>query len=198
VPDLTPEPIAVTLEVARVFEELGIRYAVAGSMASSLHGRPRSTDDVDIVAEVRDEHVTALVEAWQAGYYADAAMIRDAIARGSSFNIIHLATMLKVDVFVAGRDAMSQEELARARPRRVGDGDAEQLVLASAEDTVLQKLRWYRLGGHVSDRQWADVLGVLQVAGPTIDREYLHRWAPSLGVEDLLARAITEADRERS
>ncbi len=194
--DSTPEPIAVTLEVARVLECLRVRYAVGGSMASSLHGRPRSTDDVDIVADIREEHVDALVDAWRDSYYVDAAMIREAIAHRSSFNIIHLATMMKIDVFVAGVDPLSHEELDRARPRRVGSDDAEQLVLASAEDTVLQKLRWYRLGGEVSERQWTDVIGVLEVCRGTIDRAYLRRWAPALGVDDLLERAITEACAE--
>jgi hypothetical protein len=194
VPDSTlTESIAITLDVVRVFRDLGISYLVGGSLASSIHGKPRSTDDVDLVATIRRGHVDALVRAWGDDYYADSEMIREAIDRRSSFNIIHLATMLKVDVFVPGDDPFSAEEMARARPVRVGDDPGAELVLASPEDTVLQKLRWYRLGGEVSERQWRDVLGVLQVAGPKLDHAYVRHWAPRLRIEDLLERAIAES-----
>jgi len=187
------EPIAVTVDAVRAFESLGVRDAVGGSLASSLHGKPRSTDDVDLVAELHLKHVDDLVASWSPRYYVDGDMIRDAIRRCSSFNIIHLETMLKIDVFVAGNDELVHEELGRARPHRVATEPQVELVLASAEDTVLQKLHWYRLGGEVSDRQWGDIIGVLTVRGPAIDRGYLQKWAAHLKVEDLLQRALKEA-----
>lgn len=191
-PDQLAEPILVTLDAVAAFAPLGIRYAVGGSLASSLHGKPRSTDDVDLVAEIMTAHVTPLVAAWGAAYYVDDEMIRDSIRRSSCFNIIHLATMLKIDVFVAGNDALVREELSRARRHRVSDDPPRELVLASAEDIVLQKLNWYRIGGAVSDRQWRDVLGVLAVAAGSLDASYLRRWAGHLSVEDLLERALAE------
>lgn len=186
------EPIVVTLDAVSAFRNLGIRYAVGGSLASSLHGKPRSTDDVDLVAEITLVHVDALVAAWEPAYYVDGEMIRDAIVRRASFNIIHLETMLKLDVFVAGRHALAREELDRARAHRVSDDPPRDLVLVSAEDIVLQKLHWYRLGGGVSDRQWRDVLGVLAVRGTDLDAAYLRRGSRDLGVEDLLDRALAE------
>lgn len=186
------EPVLVTLDVVAAFAPLGIRYAVGGSLASSLHGKPRSTDDVDLVAEITLAHVAPLVAAWTAAYYVDAEMIRDAIRRRSCFNIIHLATMLKVDIFVAGNDALVREELGRARGRRVSDDPPRDLVLATAEDIVLQKLNWYRLGGAISERQWRDVLGVLAVGAGRLDASYMRRWASHLAVEDLLERVLAE------
>ena len=93
--------IVASLEpVVDALEALGVRYRVGGSVASSALGVPRSTLDVDVACELRQQHVSALVAALIADYYIDEDMIRDAITRESCFNVIHLATMLKVDLFV--------------------------------------------------------------------------------------------------
>lgn len=113
-------------------------------------------------------------------------MIVDAIASRSCFNVIQLATMFKVDVFVFDGSAMQAEELARREAHVIEPETGRRLVFASAEDTILQKLRWFDQGGRSSDRQWRDALGVVQVRGVKLDRAYLRRWAPALGVEELL------------
>ncbi len=69
-----------------------------------------------------------------------------------------------------------------------------EVSVASAEDTLLAKLEWYRMGGEVSERQWRDVLGALKVQAGALDLEYLHRWASELGVDDLLERALTQSE----
>lgn len=187
------EPLAVTVMVARAFESLGVRYLIGGSLASSFHGVPRSTNDADLVAELPVTAADALAAELTPAFYADAEMIRDAARRGGSFNVIHLDTMFKVDVFVATRDALVQQELARRQEHRLAPDEDVRAFFASAEDTVLQKLDWYRKGGEVSDRQWRDVLGVIQVQGSALDVEYLRRWAPHLRVVALLERALQEA-----
>lgn len=113
------EPVLVVAELARVFDALGIRYVVGGSVASSLYGIPRATQDVDLVADVRLPHVDALVGAWTGAFYVDDEMIRDAIKRRASFNVVHLATMFKADVFVMKGDSWSREEMVRARAEEV-------------------------------------------------------------------------------
>lgn len=180
--------------LVRVFATLGIRYHIAGSVASSLHGVARTTLDADVVADMSFRHVAPLIEALQAEYYVDGEMVADAARHRASFNIIHLASMMKLDVFILKTDRFDRQAFERAEivPFSEQDADARFLV-ESAEDVVLNKLRWYRLGGGVSERQWSDVIGVLRVKRPSLDLAYLRRWAAELRVLDLLEQALTEA-----
>jgi len=185
-----PDPLLVVSEVASALDTLGVRYVVGGSVASMLYGIPRATQDVDLVAELHAEHAEPFAEQLRETFYVDVDMILDAVRRRASFNVIHLGTMFKADVFIAAMDAWGRTEMERGRLERVGEGaDAVTIRFATAEDTVLHKLVWYRLGGEISDRQWRDVLGVLAVQATALDDAYLDRWAPELGVADLLARA---------
>ena len=109
-------------------------------------------------------------------YYIDADAVRDAIRRKSSFNAIHLDTMLKVDVFIPKSRLLDQEELRRVQLKTLDDSE-RLFYVASPEGTILNKLEWYRMGGEVSDRQWNDILGVLKVQGTDLDMAYLQRWA---------------------
>jgi hypothetical protein len=166
------EPIEVTLAVTGVLERLGVEYVVGGSLATSLHGIPRATLDVDIVADLRMAHLDPFVAALSASFYVDPDMVREAIRRRATFNILHLATMFKVDVFVTGSDELLAIELSRKRRVRVLEEPQADLFVASPEDMVLQKLIWYREGGGVSDRQWGDVIGVIKTQGSRLDLVY--------------------------
>lgn len=170
-----------------------MRHYVGGSIASSAHGIPRASVDADVVAELRPEHVRPLVSHLENDYYVEEARVRDPVASRRSFNAIHLETMLKVDVFVSKGRAFDDEAMRRAQPLAMGTGPLAEAMLATAEDTVLAKLEWFRAGGEVSERQWTDVLGVLKACAEGIDVPYLERWAEPLGVADLLARALAEA-----
>ena len=190
-----PELLVALAPVATALDELGVPYYVGGSVASSAHGVARASLDVDVVALLGGEHVVPLIRRLEAEYYLDEARVRSSVEARRSFNLIHLATMLKVDVFVSKRRPFDREALARARPETLDDGPPPRVFsVASLEDTVLAKLEWFRLGGEVSERQWSDVGGVLKTAGPAADRGYLRRWAEELGVADLLVRALAEAD----
>jgi hypothetical protein len=187
------DPNLVVAKLARVFDALGIRYVVGGSVASSFYGIPRFTRDVDLVAEVRLAHAEAIATALAEEFYVDTDMIKDAVTRRASFNVIHLATMFKADVFIRQGDSWSQEEMERARTHEIAVSEGTVAVrFASPEDTLLHKLIWFKLGNETSDRQWGDILGVLEVQGEALDHEYLDRWAPALDISDLLARARTE------
>jgi hypothetical protein len=187
------EPVLVVAKLARVFDAIGIRYVVGGSLASSIYGIPRATQDVDLVADIRLSHVDAITSALAGEFYVDADMIRDAVKRRASFNVIHLATMFKADVFIIQGDSWSREEMARARTEELDVPEGKVAIrFASPEDTLLHKMIWYKLGNQISDRQWGDVLGVLKVQGEALDQEYLDRWAPLLDVLDLLLRARRE------
>lgn len=181
-------------EVVRIFEEIGISYMVGGSVASSIHGIVRYTQDIDFVADVREEQIAALVAAMQDDFYIDADTILDAIQTQTSFNVIHLPTMVKADIFLRKSDAWTQEVWSRRLARNVGDeAETRAIYVASPEDMALQKLVWFRLGGGISDRQWGDVTGILKVQAETLDYGYLHRWAVQLGLTELLAQALQDA-----
>jgi hypothetical protein len=194
---LPSDALAGVVPLIAEFERLGIAYYVGGSIAGSLHGKPRATLDIDIVADVAFEHVDALVDALKSIYYIDAGMIREAVARRSCFNLIHWATSFKVDVFVIKNRPYDREALKRIEKRSVISGDVRiPLLLAAPEDIVLAKLEWYRLGDEVSEQQWCDVLSILRMQTKRLDRAYLENWAAELNVADLLAKAWKEAEAE--
>ena len=186
------EPLYVALQMAEIFENLDIPYLVGGSIASSIYGEPRATQDIDMVAELKNHHIQALIANTQNAFYIEEEDVIRAVSQHSSFNVIHLETMIKVDIFVLGSEAIDREEMRRRRPQTIAD---MQLVVATPEDIVLQKLIWFRKGGEVSDRQWRDVSGILKVQGERIDWDYLNHWAESLNLSELLQLVREESEQ---
>jgi hypothetical protein len=187
------EPVEVTLRVTGVFEKLGVPYLISGSLASTLYGMVRTTQDSDIVAEMRLEHLKPFVATLQDEFYVDDEMIAESIQHNSSFNIIHRETMFKVDIFIPRPRPFLQSQLARAQKQTFTFETEVSARFASPEDTILSKLEWYRMGGEVSDRQWRDILGVLKTKSDELDIDYLKKWAGELKVSDLLERVLKEA-----
>jgi hypothetical protein len=192
-PDGVPDPIAVALGFARILERLGVPYVTAGSLASSVHGEPRSTNDIDIVADLRLQHLEALASALEEDWVWSTEAARDALVPGGSFNAIHVASAVKVDVFVVGTDDFDAHRVATGHRIRLTDSPGGETVVDTAEHTVLRKLEWFRRGGEVSERQWRDVVGILRVQGDRLDTTELEAWAERLGVADLLEAARNEA-----
>ena len=190
------EPVQITQLVTEVLERLGIPYLVGGSLASSLHGTPRATQDADLVIDLKPHQVMEFVKGLGPRFHVDADMIREAIRDRSSFNVIHLATMFKVDLFMLKDDPLSQTEMARRERYQISEDPQQAFFLASAEDTILRKLQWFKLGGEVSDRQWNDVVGVCRVQKGRLDTAYLQRGAQQIGVSDLLKQVFREVETD--
>jgi hypothetical protein len=188
-----PSLLSALGPVLDILEALGVGHYVGGSLASSAHGIPRASIDADVVADLQPADAARFVAALKDQYYMSEDRVRDAVDRRASFNLIHLGTMLKVDVFLAKDRAFDRQALDRARPEPLETEGGRRVPLASAEDIVLAKLEWYRKGGEVSERQWGDVIGVLRAGPGRLDLDYLRELAADLTVSDLLERALAEA-----
>jgi predicted nucleotidyltransferase len=153
-------PLSVLSSVTTTLESVGIRYVLVGSFASSIHGTYRATADIDILTELKIEQVHPLFESLRDAFYLDELTMQQAATQGGSFNAIHFDSVFKVDLFVAGSDEFSLSQLNRRDLRRLPPQSTETVYVASVEDTVLAKLRWYRTGQETSSTQWRDVIGM--------------------------------------
>jgi hypothetical protein len=180
------------LPVIEALEALDVAYHVGGSVASSVHGFSRPTQDFDLVAQLTADKVASLVAALGDSYYANEASILDSLAHRRSFNLIAFSTGDKIDVFPSGAGERDQAEMSRSQAFVLSPG-TRPVPVSSAEDIVVRKLEWYRAGGGLSERQWQDILGVLKIQGSRFDVGYARKTAETAGVEDLLDRALVES-----
>ncbi len=184
-------PFLVLSQVARILERYEITYVLVGSLASSMHGMYRSTADIDLLADIKPEHVRPLLDALNKSFYVDDHAMQQAVEQRRSFNAIHFDSVFKVDIFIAKADDFARKQLERRELRKMAPEIDQFIYVATAEDTVLAKLRWYRQGNEVSSTQWSDVLGVLGAQSVNLDIDYLREWADKLGVRDLLEKAFS-------
>ena len=163
--------LAALRPVVEAFYELKVDYFIGGSVASSANGTPRTTLDVNLNANLKPSHIEPLVQHLDNAYYVSKEMIQDAVQRQSSFKVVHLATMFKLDVFVLKSAAYDQEAFQRAQEqKKMVEGEGLPFVIARAEDVVLHKLLWYLMGDEVSERQWRDVNRCSKGAGRSTRR----------------------------
>jgi hypothetical protein len=188
-----PDILIAVQPVIQAFEKLSIPYYIGGSIASSLYGMARATLDVDIVADLKVDYIAPLKQFLEHQYYIDEDMIAEAIRTNSSFNLIHLETMIKIDVFIHKDEPYSLEALQRIRKDTFEDTAKVEFYFSSPEDIIIHKLQWYKMGGLVSERQWLDVIGVIKVQGDLLDKKYLAGWSRKLGLSSLLKDAFVEA-----
>ncbi len=177
-----------------VLDALGIEYRVGGSVASSRLGEFRATNDIDIVADIKKENVGDLVARLKTTFFVDEDSIGEDVQRSKAFNLLDRQTFLKVDIFPIRARAYDKVAFTRKLRGNFGEDNSFQVNFLSVEDTILSKLECFRLGGQLSERQWADVLGVIR--NQSLDYDYLGEWASQIGVEDLLQTALEQVKKE--
>jgi hypothetical protein len=185
--------------LVEAFTQLAIPYRIVGSVASSAQGMVQATLGVDVVATLgvdvvatlESRHIPQLASRLKPHYHLDEDLALEAIKRGSSFNLIHIDTMIKIDIFILGKRPYDKISFERERLEMLDDLT---LSFKTPEDVILGKLEWFVQTDKTSERQWRDVIGLLKVQGGLLDFAYMRQWAQELGVDDLLGRAFTEAD----
>lgn len=187
------ENLLSVIAVGEKLDAIGCRWLLVGSLASSVRGVPRGTLDADIVADLRLAQVKPLIQSLGDDWYFDEQSIRDALAQRSSFNLIDMNSGLKLDVFLPKLRHFDGGQFTRALRTTVSKESAAMIPVCAAEDIVVAKLEWFRMGNEVSDRQWSDIIGVLKGSAEKLDLELLKVSATELGVSDLLVKAMAEA-----
>lgn len=188
-------PFLVLSQVVRILERHQVPYVVVGSLAGSMHGSHSPTADIDLLADIKPEHVRPLLDALNECFLIDDQATQNAVEH-RSFNARTFDSEFKVDIVIPKGDDFARSQLARRERKRIPESDLF-VNVASAADTILERLRRYRDGDEVSTAHWADVREILGVTDFALEFEYLRDWSDRLGVRDLLDRALTSA-RDRS
>ncbi len=180
-------------QITGILERLGITYYIGGFVASSLQGEMRYTEDLDLVIDIQPQQKQALITAMAGDYYISDVAVEEAIeGKISSFNVIHLETTEKADIFVMREDSFSQKQMSSRQLYETGNNTFS-LYICTPEDSILQRLLWYRITAGESQKQWRDILGVLKLQGEKLDFSDLWHWGENLGVLADLDQAFIEA-----
>jgi hypothetical protein len=184
---VSPEEDALR-RIIEILQHTGVPYMLTGSVATSFHGRPRTTHDADIVIDPIPSELDALLrELDEAGFYVDPDGARDALRRRLQFNAIETQYACKIDLIIRKDRPFSQEEFSRRQP--VDLTFCRAVAMVTPEDAILSKLEWARRSGD-SERQTDDAASVVELT-PHLDRTYIERWAEVLGVPDLWRKIST-------
>lgn len=188
----------VMIPVCDRLGQLGIPYYLAGSLASSIYGMQQMAQDVDLVVDLCDRHAAPLVSLLEHDYAIDRQAVKEALLCGSSFSMIHLNSLMKVDIILPKRSAFDVH-MKQFVGTYMLDDQYSPFRVASVYEMILFKLHRYtqnlrsRRDGMVDDAQWNDILGMLKVQGFTLDVPLLERWARILGITDMFSQALIDA-----
>lgn len=192
------ELLAVMLPAQRALEDLHVPYYLGGSIASSLHGMQQLAQDIDLVVDFGDQTLPSLFAALGQHYLLDEDEARGAVRGHRPFPLIHLDSLMKVDVVFPKRDAFASSMRPLIRGYTI-DERYPPIPLASATEMLLFKVQRYqrdeqaRTDGIQDDTEWNDILGMLKVQGPDLDLPLLEEWAGTLGMTDTWQRALVDA-----
>lgn len=191
----TPDLLLALSPFITILDKLSIPYFIGGSIASSVYGIARATIDIDIIADIKIPQASKLRQNLDKDYYIDEEMIKNAIQKQWSFNIIHLETAIKIDVFILKEDIYQKNVIQRKIKDTLEDDKKKtEYYFSTPEDIIINKLQWYKMGDSVSERQWLDIIGVIKVQSDSLDKEYLKKWTHKLGFLNLLKRAYRDTD----
>jgi hypothetical protein len=180
-------PEEVLKIVVEKLEACDIAYMIAGSFAGNVHGMPRTTHDADVIVEIDESNLEKFAQSLGKDFYFDVEAARDAIRSKFMCNALHYDTGFKVDFFIRKNKAFALSEFER---REIIDLLGRPCWFATAEDTILAKLEWSKMGE--SERQFNDAVNIAKVQGEKLDFNYLQRWAADLQIENLLNRLLEE------
>lgn len=184
--------IEATLVVAKILESLGISYHVEGSVSSGIWGEMRYTQDIDLVADIRESQIQILLDAFSPRFYISEIAVREAIKLRQSFNLIDNETGWKIDIFILDEEPFQLSRFQWKKQISVNEM-GQTLNFSSAEDTILQKFIWYRQTQKQSSQQWRDILGILKLQQSNLDFTYLQQWANTLQFSTELDQALQES-----
>lgn len=184
--------IEEALIVAKMLEDLGISYLVGGSVASGIWGEMRYTQDIDLVVDLKESQIDLFINAFSSRFDLKEVAIQEAIKFDLSFNLIDNETGWKIDIFILTQDPFEQSKFNRRQQISV-DEMGQMLYFYSPEDTILQKLLWYRMTEKQSAQQWRDILGILKLQQLALDLVYLQHWADILQLSTELEGALRES-----
>ena len=185
--------LEVIKKFADILESLGITYVIGGSIASSIYGKVRFTQDVDMTVEPFEDKADEFLRLVSSDFYISSDAMQQALSQKRSFNVVHLESAFKIDVFIQKNTEFERQLLSRRNFMKLSDRFEKEFSIVSPEDIIMLKLRWYRQTDCTSEKQWQDILSVLEVQKDKLDFEYLKKWAGILRIDQLLARAISEA-----
>ncbi|RPI77321.1 MAG: hypothetical protein EHM45_09535 [Desulfobacteraceae bacterium] len=186
-------PYELLQKVVGIFERLHIPYIVTGSVAAMAYGEPRLTNDIDIVAGIKKEHIWNLLQAFPAEkYYISEEMIREAIRNQGQFNIIHPFSGLKVDIIILQNTPFDVSRFKRIR--RIQPAESYEANFAAPEDVIIKKMEYYKAGS--SEKHLRDITGILKVSGTDVDRSYISSWADHLGLTEIWKAILKKLDEK--
>lgn len=188
-----PQDISALERFTDILNELNIAYVIGGSFASSAYGAVRFTQDADITVQPFNQISEKFFDIIKKDFYISKDAMNQALQNRTSFNIIHLATAFKIDIFIQKNDEFQRQMLSHGRKLPLGKS-AKKVSFVSPEDIILLKLDWLRQSGGDSERQLSDVQSVLAGQKNSLDFEYLKNWAKKLGLNELLQKAISESE----
>lgn len=187
------EEYLVLKQLTDALDDLKISYAIGGSIASSVYGKVRFTQDADITVAPFGDEAGQLYDVLKEAFYISKDAMNEAISDRGSFNIIHLKSAFKIDLFIQKDNDFHELMFVRRKKVKLDELIDHLFDIVSAEDVILLKLQWYQSADCISQRQWSDVLGVLTVQAGSLDMEHLRSYSEKLGLDVLLEKAVSES-----